>query len=472
MLELQIHGTSNINTFALIWLIIVSCIILYARPRYATAGLLLTALFIPLGQQFFIAGLHFRFFRVLILVAAARVILHGEFNKFRFIRLDALIIAFALIRLVCGVLRGPEAEMFGVAYDLLGTYFAFRILAPNAKDVLWQLRVLAVGVIVLAACMYWEMLTSRNPFYIFGGVPEHTLVREGRLRCQGPFRHPILAGTFAATLFPLIVGLWGVDRRSRKLALMAMASCAFTCYVAASSGALLTLLAAMAGLALWPLRRYMAVIRRFSVTSIVVLGLLMNAPIWYLIAKVGRISGGTGWHRSYLIDQAVKRIDEWWLIGSSYTAHWAINPYTILAVDPDNMDITNHYIRQALQGGLLGLMLFIWILVCCFRLVGRGRRAREGAYMAPLLVWAFGVALAAHCAAFMSVHYFDQVLIFWVWPVTVVAVSLVKSKRPIPVSSVNERRPQVGRKVVPTVGGAALRLARTHSPNSVRQGLC
>lgn len=443
MQELETLDISNVNTLALIWLVAVSFVALYARPRYATAGLLLTALFIPLGQQFIVAGLHFRFFRVLIMVGVARVILHGETRRFKWTRLDGLIIAFALVRLFCGILRGPEAEMFGAAYDLLGGYFLFRILAPDAKDVLWQLRVLAVGVIVLAICMSWELLTTRNPFFVFGGVPETSLVRDGRLRCQGPFRHPILAGTFAAALFPLLAGLWLSSRRNRLLILAGIASCAVSCYVAASSGALLTLLAALVGLALWSLRHRMVTLRRAALVMIVALTIMMSAPIWYLIARVSHLSGGTGWHRSYLIDQAVARLDEWWLIGSSYTAHWASNPHTILAVDPDNMDITNHYIRQGLQGGLLGLGIFIAILICCFRTVGRVVRRREDSYLPPLLVWTFGVSLAAHCAAFISVSYFDQILVFWIWLVAIIAILPVKGAR----------------KVAPARSGALLQVA-------------
>jgi O-antigen ligase len=142
----------------------------------------------------------------------------------------------------------------------------------------------------------------------------------------------------------------------------------------------------------------------------------MQAPVWYLIAKVSDLVGGTGWHRSYLIDQAVGHFNEWWLIGSSYTAHWA-PAGEVLTVDPNNMDITNQYIAQGLHGGVLGLGLFIALIVTCFKAIGRFVRSGEGTLPRGKLAWALGVGLAAHCTAFISISYFDQsiMFLFWLW---------------------------------------------------------
>jgi len=48
-----------------------------------------------------------------------------------------------------------------------------------------------------------------------------------------------------------------------------------------------------------------------------------ESPIWFLIGRLSAIIGGTGWARSELIDQAIKHFSEWWLLGTTYTAHWA-----------------------------------------------------------------------------------------------------------------------------------------------------
>jgi hypothetical protein len=38
-----------------------------------------------------------------------------------------------------------------------------------------------------------------------------------------------------------------------------------------------------------------------------------------------------------------------------------------------------------------------------------------------VLIWALGVSLASHCAAFISVSYFDQIQVFWFWLLAVIA---------------------------------------------------
>ena len=273
---------------------------------------------------------------------------------------------------------------------------------------------------MIAAAMAWEVVTHRNLFHVFGGVPEITVQREDRFRCQGSFRHPILAGTFAASLFPLMAGLWLRGGRDRRVATVGIACSMFSTCVAASSGALMTCLTAMLGLGLWPLRDRMQLIRRGIVVAVIGFAVVMKQPVWYLIARVSDLVGGEGWHRSYVIDQFVNHFNEWWLIGSSYTAHWAPGGL-VLAVDPNNMDITNHYVVQGLQGRLLRLVLFIAMITCCFKIIGRSVRSEIAPPLDRKLLWALGATLAAHCAAFVSVSYFDQIEIFWFWLLAVIA---------------------------------------------------
>jgi len=173
-------------------------------------------------------------------------------------------------------------------------------------------------------------------------------------------------------------------------------------------------------------------IRRGIVVAILGLALVMNAPVWFLIAKMSDLLGGTGWYRSNLIQQAIYHFNEWWLIGSSYTANWSSGQP--LVGDPNNVDITNEYIAEGLQGGLLRLGLFLAIIVTCFKKVGRAVRV-EADSRAAMLWWAVGVSLSGHCAAFISISYFDQIQVFWFWLWAVIAILPLK---PSPVPVLNE----------------------------------
>ena len=103
-----------------------------------------------------------------------------------------------------------------------------------------------------------------------------------------------------------------------------------------------------------------------------------------------------------------------------YTANWA-PAGQVLAVDPNNMDITNHYVAQGIRGGLLGLGLFIGSIVVCFKVVGREVRYPSGLKLDEELLWAVGVGLACNCVAFISISYYDQVIVFWFWTLAMIA---------------------------------------------------
>src|ERR1019366_3695406 len=117
-----------------------------------------------------------------------------------------------------------------------------------------SVKLLALLVIPLAVLMIVEKTTARNVFSIFGGVPEFTEQREGHLRCQAAFRHPILAGTFGATSLPLFIGLWFQGRRARTLALLGGISACVIAIAASSGTALMTMLLGGVGFGFWRLR--------------------------------------------------------------------------------------------------------------------------------------------------------------------------------------------------------------------------
>jgi hypothetical protein len=423
-METLAQDSSNVNPLALLFLLAMSIVMLRGPGRAAVNAILAIAAFLPLGQQVVLGGLHFTFFRILMLIGWARLLIKGETRGAKLNRFDKLFMWWALIGFGCSLLRRPDAwagaECLGALYNDLGVYFLFRFLIKEPGDLIAQLRFLALVAVIVGLAMAWERITHKNPFYVFGGVPEFVGEREGRFRCQGPFRHPILAGTFAATLFPLMVGLSLQAGQKRWLAFAGIIGTAFGTLVAASSGALLTFVTAAIGFALWPMRYRMHLIRRGIVVLILGLALMMKAPVWYLIARVSELLGGTGWHRSYLIDQALNHFGEWWLIGSSYTAHWGPSGQ-VLAVDLNNMDITNHYVAQGLHGGALELGLFIAMIVTGFKAIGRALRPGDDVLMDQKLMWAFGVCLTCNCTALISICYFDQSEVFWLWLLAVLA---------------------------------------------------
>jgi hypothetical protein len=130
----------------------------------------------------------------------------------------------------------------------------------------------------------------------------------------------------------------------------------------------------------------------------------MKAPIWYLIAKISNFLGGTGWHRAYLLDQAVHYFKDWWLIGISHTGYWM--PYQLYN---GNSDITNQFLAEGIDGGIITMILFIIVVVRAYKFVGYGLRAASNwSKREQFLLWGVGCVLLAHTATFFSICYYNQ----------------------------------------------------------------
>ena len=221
-MQAYVDNSSNVNPVALLFLLCMSVVMLRGPRQAAVSAVLAVAAFLPLGQQVMVFGLHFTFLRILILIGLGRLIFRGEAREVKLGMADKLFASWALVSFICGVLRRPEAwagaDCLGALYNSMGIYFLFRFLIRGPEEIMAQLRFLAIAAAVISVAMAVELINHRNLFYVFGGVPEFEEVREGRFRCQGPFRHPILAGTFPATLFPMLVGLWLEGGRRRWIA--------------------------------------------------------------------------------------------------------------------------------------------------------------------------------------------------------------------------------------------------------------
>jgi hypothetical protein len=432
----EVQSTDLTPLAAVILLAMVSLTCVLPR-RFAFCPLLILTCLMPLGQEIVLFDLHFPLFRVVLLVGVLRVILKGEAAQLKSTRLDKLFAWWVLVSVVFGSLSKPSMELFvnrmGDAYTAVGAYYFFRCVIVDFEDIVTSVRTLALASLPLAACMSVESNTGHNPFAVFGGVPPVSFLREGHVRCQGAFRQCILAGTFGATLFPLCVALWFYRPQYRRLAIVALAASLVITVTARSSGALIALAAGTSGLMFWKWRGYLRMIRWGVVIGILGLSLVMKAPVWYLLAKLSSVTGGGGWHRAWLISQAIDHFGQWWLFGTTYTANWG-PAGEVIAADPNMMDITNQFVEEGVKGGILTLGLFVAIIVVCFNGIGRLLRAEVAEWPISFFIWTLGVTLFAHCLSFISVTYFDQIIVIWYWllaAICLVIYSPVTSFAPI-----------------------------------------
>jgi hypothetical protein len=256
--------------------------------------------------------------------------------------------------------------------------------------------------------MLIEKLTGRNYFADLGGVFAQASFRHGRFRAQGPFAHAILAGTVGAMCFPMALYLW---KAYRKFALIGLAASGAVVFSSGSSGPVMMVFATLFAMALWKVRKLMRAILWLALIAVLALDVVMNDPVYFLMARIDITGGSTGWHRAALIQSALNHLNEWWFAGTDFTRHWMPTGIHANAV---HTDITNHILQMGVWAGLPLVFLFLGTVAAAFSIV---RRALSANYNAPMeqqfLIWTLGAILFGHVTNFFSISYFDQSVVYY-----------------------------------------------------------
>lgn len=401
------QNQTTLHPLGLAAVLILGMSMLLAPRSYVVVPMIVMACFVAPAQRVVVFTLDFNLLRILVLFGWVRVLLQHEFRGLRWKSIDIVIILWGISGLVIQVLQHGSIDVFiyrlGVMFDAVGMYFLFRCLIRNPEDVARIITWICVISVPVAAAFLIEHATARNMFSIFGGVPEITTLREGRLRCQGAFAHPILAGCFWASFMPLMASGWWGSTRRRVLAAVGLGSSLVIIYACASSTPVAAVILALGAACLFPLRRWMSWIRWGGLGLLVVLHLVMKAPVWHLISRIDLVGGSTGWHRYIIIDQTIEHFDEWWLLGTTSTAQWGWRLFSL----------TNEFTIEAVGGGLLTLLLFVGIFALGFSAVGRLWRTYSPDRWRVALAWGLGAALFVHVASCMGAAYVGQIFLAW-----------------------------------------------------------
>lgn len=365
-----------------------------------------------LGQGVEVGPFTFTVIRVLVAAGIVRVIMRGERLAGGMHSMDWLMVVWAVWALISSVFHNDPSDALifrlGLVYNACGIYFLLRVFCQSLDDVVGLCRITALLLVPVAVEMIYEILTQHNLFFALGGFERDLAIRDGRIRAQGPFEHSILAGTVGAACLPFMSVLW---RQHRKEAVMGAAACIVMIIATVSSGPILSAMAAIGALFMWRFRLRMRLIRWLAVLCYIGLDMVMKAPAYFLIARIDLTGGSKGWHRARLIESAFQHLHEWWLAGTDFTRDWMT---TGVGWSADHTDITNHYLKMGVIGGLPLMILFIAILTTGFSFVGQALR-RQPADLnqgSQLMIWALGATLFAHAATFISVSYFDQSFLF------------------------------------------------------------
>lgn len=408
------HGQTTIHPLGLAALGVAALLVLLLPRKYMLWPILGIGCFVATAQRIVVFNMDWTLLRLTLLAAAARCVMlyAAPSNRPRWHPIDT----WLSLWLVCGVsfyvIREPTVSALnnrlGWAFDYAAGYAVVRYAIRTWDDVKSFCLAATLIAIPISVAFVNEQFTRYNVFHIFGGVREVTWIRDGRLRCQGAYSHPILAGTYWAVLLPLIASQFWLRNTNRKwLAAIGVMCAVIVVMTCASSTPVMSVLAGAfaGGMAL--LRRWLRWILVGFACLLVFLHLSMQAPVWHLISRIDLIGGSTGWHRYNLFDQWVRNFDNWFLIGTSSTSTWAARPVS---------DITNQYVLEGVRGGLLTLVMFLGMIAATYIAVGRAARATEQMKLKPefAIAWAIGAAMFVHTVSFFGVSYYGQIILLLV----------------------------------------------------------
>jgi len=408
------------NLLGIVVLIPLMVVVLYASHRFAVLGILAGVLYLTSGQAIDFFGFNLFAFRFLEIAGGIRILVRSELSLLKLNRIDKTLLLLYLYTTVVYILRSSEgiAYQIGLLVDTMLVYFIFRSLISNIQDVKWVLKAFVVILIPYVAIVSIERFAGRNLFSYMGGVLENYYVRDGIARCMGSFRHPSLFGTLGASLLPLYIGL-GFSKSDKPFSIIGICIAILIVLLSNSGGPASSFLIGIIGWAFWPIRKDMVWVRRGIVLILIILAIFMNAPIWFLPARISSITGGDGWHRSFLIDVAIQHIDQWWLCGMPIieTQDWF--EYTLTT--PGGADITNQYLKFGISSGVIAIFLFIFLLKNAYGTIGNAMAVVPKTVHNQALLWAIGVCLTVHVITWLGISYFDQFYAVWLMQLSLIS---------------------------------------------------
>lgn len=397
---------TSINPLALLFTGIMCILVLFAKRETIIIPLILTACFITDWQRILIFGVDFTMLRILIILGLFRIYMRGEFADITLNSIDKTMLIYITCRTIIYTIQFSNFSAFvymcGQAVDFVGAYFFIRGVIHNLEDYDTILKTIILMSIPVALFMLIEQISGgHNIFSMFGGVPELSEIRGGRLRAQGAFAHSIMAGTFGATVMGFALGI--KHRNYRLLSAVGIFNSLIIVWASSSSGPIMTLIFVFSGIFFWSFRNYTKIIRNLFFLSLVIIHLIMNNPIWIFLARIDLVGGSTGEHRYRLFDAAVRNFWGWAFFGIPDTRVWGFGL----------QDITNQYIAEGAWGGVLSMILFIIIIVKCFKTIGNTRKRFDGNPKDQKYIWSLGVILFAYSITFISITFFGQMVFFY-----------------------------------------------------------
>ena len=400
----------------LIIALILSVLVIALRPKYALVTYIVGLLWYPSFLAVSIGTIDILVGRFVVAVLLLRCLFDDRIrSKFTWCRLDTLVTLSMVVYVGAYFITQVDSLSVtiegrgGFLMDTWCAYLAARLIVTDRTKLISIIKCISIALVPLAILGVIESVTGWQPFAAlrrfspwFAGGGFVSEGRWGLARAVGPFSHAILFGGVFAMFLPLIYYLRHEKGDWRSLAYVILVIALLGALSSMSSGPWVMVIVVIFCLVMERHKKFLKPLFILLVFSCISIAIASNRPFYHVLASWANPLGGAGWHRARLIDVAIMKFDEWWLVGyGDNDPGWG--QYFGMGVS----DITNEYILNGVRYGILGIIALCAVLAKAFRgLISTYRRMTHPAMKS--LCWAFGSLLFSVTIAWMSVSFFGQ----------------------------------------------------------------
>ena len=395
-----------------------SILTIVLRPAYALTAFLTTLLWYPSFLPVSIGTIDISASRIVVFVLLVRCLCDDKIRReFTWTRLDTLVTLSMLFYV--GVPLFSYTMPISKTFEnrggfLLDTWFAYmvtRFIVRNRSVLVSVIKSTIVVLVPLAILGVIESVTHWQPFAPLRSFSPwyrgQSFVSQGRFgfaRAVGPFGHAILFGCSFAMFLPLVYYLHNEGGKWKSWAYVFSAVALMGALSCMSSGGWVMAFTVLLCLALEKHRRWTKRLVIFLAVSCILLGIVSNRTFYHVIASWANPLGGAGWHRARLIDVAIDRFDEWWLMGYGEN-----DPGWGHEFGMGFTDVTNEFILAGVRYGVVGVIALCVVVGAAFHYIQDRYKKTVNPRMKSLY-WSLGSLLFAIVVTWMSVSFFGQLM--------------------------------------------------------------
>lgn len=405
-------------------MVVVMVLVLVLSPGRAVGVMIASMLLWPEYMRVPLGVVQMSIPRAAALALVARLMLTGHSRSrngsgssaFQWMWLDVVVIAAWVWDVAANVIMSADevqmVQMVGRVLDTVMMYFAARLALRTMSDFRAAVAPIVLTAIAMGTLGTIEAVTSRSVYeahYAIAGNPwfeKDAEYRYGFLRARGSASHSIYFGVAMGLLVGILWSLRGVAK-SKWLVWIGIAAAFLGGLSSLSSGPQIGLVTLMLCGAFYYIRWAIKPAVALLVFLCVVVEVASNRHFFQL-ADYLALSSETAWYRGRLMEVAFERVGDYAVAGfGGRTPH---AQWGMMIDTRQHVDVVNHFIIVALNGGLASLAMFLTMQVQSIRgcaKVSRLTRRPE----ARALAFGFACTLIMLMVASLSIGLFGPPLL-------------------------------------------------------------